>query len=137
MALLKGGCLCGAVRYSFSADMIFTGKCYCDQCRKTSGSGHNAVFAVPESAVKVTGTLTEYTTPGGSGQPLTRRFCPTCGSRVTETVAVLPGVTLLAAASLDDPSQFTSQISIFAAEAPPWDVPPTDSPAYPGMPPQN
>ena len=51
---LTGGCLCGAVRYKVSGDLIFSGRCYCDDCRKTSGTGHNAVFAVPEQAVSIT-----------------------------------------------------------------------------------
>ena len=131
-----GGCLCGAVRYTIAADALFSGKCYCEECRKLSGSGHNAVYAVPETAVKLTGKLTEYTRPGGSGQPITRRFCPVCGSRVTGSASVMPGVMLVTASSLDDPQQFTSQMSIFTAEAAHWDRPPADSPAFPGMPPQ-
>src|SRR5216117_4073887 len=75
---LTGGCLCGAVRYKVTGDQIFSGRCYCNDCRKTSGTGHNAVFAVPEQAVSITGKLTDYTKPGGSGQPFTRRFCPVC-----------------------------------------------------------
>ena len=57
---LTGGCLCGAVRYKVSADLIFSGKCYCEDCRKTSGSGHGSVYAVPEQSVAVTGKLTEF-----------------------------------------------------------------------------
>ena len=59
---LTGGCLCGAVRYKVSGDLIFSGRCYCDDCRKTSGTGHNAVFAVPEQAVSITGKLTDFRT---------------------------------------------------------------------------
>jgi hypothetical protein len=64
---LTGGCLCGAVRYKVSADLIFSGKCYCEDCRKTSSSGHGSVYAVPEPAVTLTGKLTEYKKTGGSG----------------------------------------------------------------------
>ncbi|HEX6997196.1 MAG TPA: GFA family protein [Gammaproteobacteria bacterium] len=130
-----GGCLCGAVRYTVSADPIFAGKCYCEDCRKTTGTGHGSVFAVPSSAVQLTGKLTEYTKPGGSGQPMTRGFCPTCGSRITGVAAAMPGVTLLMAGSLDDPEQFTSQMSIFCSRAPSWDRPPAETPTFPEMPP--
>lgn len=132
----KGGCLCGAVRYTIAADALFAGKCYCNECRKATGSGHNAVFAVPEGSVQITGKLAEYTQPGGSGQPFTRRFCPTCGSRISGSGVVLPGITLIAASSLDDPKQYSSQMSVYTAEAAPWDRPPVDSPAFPGRPPQ-
>ena len=133
---LPGGCLCGAVRYKVTADMIFSGKCYCEDCRKTSSSGHGSVYAVPEQSVSITGKLTEYKKKGGSGQPITRRFCPVCGSRISATPEVMPGVMLITASTLDDPSQFTSQMSIYTSRAPAWDRPPADSPMFPEMPPQ-
>jgi hypothetical protein len=134
---LSGGCLCGAVRYTVSADFIFTGKCYCEDCRRGSSSGHNSVYAVPEQSVKLTGELTEYQKKGGSGHPITRRFCPVCGSKISTTAAAMPGVMLLTASSLDDPEKFTSQMSIFTSRAPSWDRPPADAPSFPEMPPQN
>jgi hypothetical protein len=133
---LTGGCLCGAVRYKVSADLIFSGKCYCEDCRKTSGSGHGSVYAVPEPSVTVTGKLTEYQKSGGSGQPITRRFCPVCGSKISATAAVMPGVVMITASSLDDPEQFKSQMSVYASRAPSWDRPPADTPSFPEMPPQ-
>jgi len=132
---LTGGCLCGAVRYTITGDMIFSGKCYCEDCRKTSGTGHGSVFAVPESAVKITGKLTEYKKNGGSGQPITRRFCPVCGSKISATADVMPGVMMITASSLDDPTQFTHQMSVYASRAPAWDQPPAGAPAFPEMPP--
>ena len=133
---LSDGCLCGAVRYTVSADFIFSGKCYCEDCRRGGTSGHNSVYAVPEPSVNVTGKLTEFTKNGGSGQPITRRFCPVCGSKVATTAAAMPGVTLLSASSLDDPEKFVSQMSIFTSRAPSWDRPPADVPSFPEMPPQ-
>jgi hypothetical protein len=133
---LTGGCLCGAVRYKVSADMIFSGKCYCEDCRKTSSSGHGSVYAVPEQSVSVTGKLTEYQKKGGSGQPITRRFCPVCGSRISATATVMPGVMMITASSLDDPEKFVSQMSVYTSRAPAWDRPPADTPSFPEMPPQ-
>jgi hypothetical protein len=124
------------VRYKVSADFIFSGKCYCEDCRKTSASGHGAVYAVPEDSVSVTGKLTEFKKTGGSGQPITRRFCPVCGSRISTTASVMPGVTMITASSLDDPEKFSSQMSIYTSRAPAWDRPPADTPSFPEMPPQ-
>jgi len=126
---LTGGCLCGAVRYKVSGDQIFSGRCYCNDCRKTSGTGHSAVFAVPEQTVSITGKLTDYTKPGGSGQSFTRRFCPVCGSRIAG------GMVLITASTLDDPEKFVSQMSVFASRAPSWDRPPPGTPSFPEMPP--
>jgi hypothetical protein len=134
---ITGGCLCGAVRYTVTGDFIFSGKCYCDDCRKTSAAGHGAVFAVPEPAVTITGKVTEYSKAGGSGQPITRRFCPVCGSKISAAAAVMPGVMMITASTLDDPEKFVSQMSIYTSRAPSWDQPPAGTPSFPEMPPQN
>ena len=133
---LTGGCLCGAVRYTVNSDFIFSGKCYCEDCRKSSGTGHGSVFAVPEASVQMTGKLTEYKKNGSSGQPIARSFCPVCGSRIASKAAVMPGVMMLTASSLDDPNAFTTQMSVFASRAPAWDQPPAGAPAFAEMPPQ-
>ncbi len=136
MQTYTGGCLCGGVRYTINAEVIFSGKCYCTSCRKSSGSGHNAVFAVPDDTVTITGLLVEYTRLGGSSEPITRRFCPSCGARITGSAVMMPGITLVTASSLDNPELFASQMSVFTAEAPSWDRPPADTPAFPGVPPR-
>jgi hypothetical protein len=132
---ITGGCLCGAVRYSISGDVIFSGKCYCEDCRKGGSTGHSSVLAVPEQAVSITGKLTEFQKAGGSGQPMKRRFCPICGSRISAVASVMPGVVMITASTLDNPEQFVTQMSVFASRAPSWDQPPAGSPAFPEMPP--
>ena len=93
------------------------------------------VYAVAEQAVSITGKLTSYTKPGGSGQPFTRRFCPVCGSRIAGVGPALPGMVLITASTLDDPEKFVSQMSVFASRAPSWDRPPADTPSFAEMPP--
>jgi hypothetical protein len=90
---------------------------------------------VAEQAVSITGKLTDYTKPGGSGQPFTRRFCPVCGSRIAGVGPALPGMVLITASTLDDPEKFVSQMSVFASRAPSWDRPPAGTPSFPEMPP--
>jgi len=93
------------------------------------------VLAVPEQGVSIKGRLTEYQKPGGSGQPMTRRFCPICGSRVAASAMVMPGVMMISASTLDDPEKFVSQMSVYASRAPSWDRPPEGTVAFPEMPP--
>jgi hypothetical protein len=83
----------------------------------------------------MTGKLTEYKKKGTSGQPITRKFCPTCGSRISSSAAVMPGVLMINASSLDDPKVFVNQMSVFASRAPAWDQPPSNAPSFPEMPP--
>jgi len=131
---VTGGCLCGAVRYELTAPMLFGGFCYCIDCRKSSGS-HSASMAVPEAAVKLTGETREFQTTGDSGSPVTRVFCPKCGSPIMSKGA-RPGVVMLKAGSLDDPEQFKPMASIYVTRAPSWDKPREGLPSFDGMPPQ-
>lgn len=131
---VKGGCLCGAVRYELTAPMLFGGFCYCIDCRKSSGS-HSASMAVPEAALAVSGETREFTVTGDSGNPVTRVFCPNCGSPIMSKGA-RPGVVMLKAGTLDDPEQFKPMASIYVSRAPSWDPPRNGLPAFDGMPPQ-
>ncbi len=49
MTDMQGGCLCGKVRYTISAEPVFTGVCHCTDCQKATGSAFNIVVAVPSS----------------------------------------------------------------------------------------
>lgn len=53
MATIKGGCVCGKVTYSGTAEPIFAGICHCKTCQKASGTAFNTVVAVPADAIKI------------------------------------------------------------------------------------
>lgn len=122
-AAIAGGCLCGAVRYEITGEPTLAGKCYCDDCRRWGSTGHAALLGVPTSAFSVTGEVKGYTSTGGSGQPITRYFCPTCGSQIYGHPQVVDGLTMVRASSLDDPERFQPKASIFVSRAPSWDQP--------------
>jgi hypothetical protein len=132
--MMTGGCLCGKVRYELNAPAMFGGNCYCADCRKVSSS-HSAVMAVPESGLKVTGETREFSSPGDSGNQVTRVFCPNCGTGILSKGA-RQGVVMLKAGTLDDPEHFKPMASVYASRAPSWDRPPEGLPAFEKMPPQ-
>jgi hypothetical protein len=134
---ITGGCLCGAVRYEITADPLFSGKCYCTDCRRSSSTGHSAIMAVPAPALKVTGKLTGYSKGADSGMQTTRRFCPTCGSGIYTTPEAMAGVAFVKASTLDDPEQFPGGHSIYVSRAPTWDQPQPGSVTFAEMPPPN
>jgi len=130
---VAGGCLCGKVRYELSGQQLFGGFCYCIDCRRVSGS-HSASMAVPEDAVQLSGETREYSCAGGSGNPVTRVFCPNCGAHILSKGA-RPGVVMLKAGTLDDPEHFKPMASMYVSRAPSWDKPRDGLPAFPEMPP--
>ncbi|CAM3956033.1 glutathione-dependent formaldehyde-activating enzyme [Vibrio aerogenes CECT 7868] len=75
--MYQGSCLCGAVKFSVSADFISTDACHCDQCRKWTG--HFLASAdIPRDSLTISGS--EYITWYQSSEKVRRGFCTQCGS---------------------------------------------------------
>lgn len=120
MANITGGCLCGKVRYSANVDPMFAGICHCHNCQKASGSAFAIVVAVPQAALTVQGDLKTFEDKGDSGKPMYRRFCPECGSTVLDEAGAMPGVLMIQAGTLDDPSWLKPGMQIYCDSAQPW-----------------
>ena len=101
---MEGGCLCGKVRYTVSADPVFTGVCHCKNCQKGTGSAFSVVAGVPSQGLSISGEPKTYVGRGDSGQETRRRFCSECGSPITSEAAMMPGITMVEVGTLDDPS---------------------------------
>ncbi len=81
----------------------------------------NVVVAVPLSALSIEGSPKVYAgTKGDTGQDYIRRFCPNCGSTILSEPAALPGMSILRAGTLDDPSWLKPTMEIFCDSAQPW-----------------
>ena len=105
----RGGCLCGAVRYSVQGEPLHVGRCHCSDCRKESGSAFTVYAQWPADALELIGELATY-----DG----RSFCPRCGSRLLclddATVEVRIG-------SLDDaPFALRPEAEIWVKRREPW-----------------
>jgi hypothetical protein len=118
---LTGGCQCGAVRYEINAGQLFAAHCQCNDCKKASGGGHSTVGAFPDSAVKFTGTMKAYASKADSGAEVEREFCPVCGGRLTLRSTNMPGMVMIMAGSLDDPSLITPEAAIYDKRRVGWD----------------
>ncbi len=116
----KGGCLCGAVRFTLQAEPAFAGVCHCRDCQKFTGSAFSFLVAVPLDALEIDGAFKTFAKPGDSGHPITRRFCPECGSSVAEEARTRPGLVLVNGGTLDDPTQFEPSLEIYCDRELPW-----------------
>jgi hypothetical protein len=135
MASITGGCICGAVRYECAAEPMFTGNCHCRDCQRATGGPFASVLAVPQAALKITGTVKYHDLKADSGNTISRGFCPTCGARLFGRSTVMPDLMIILAGSLDDPSWYKPAMDIYTASAQPWDHMNPALPKFPKMPP--
>ena len=115
-----GGCLCGALRYEADGEPMFTGYCYCDDCRKASGSGYVPFMGFPSSALRFSGQPRMFVSKSAKGTDAVRNFCPICGGLVFGGIVGEDDFHTIYAGSLDDPSSFRPTIAIFASRRPSW-----------------
>jgi hypothetical protein len=118
---IKGGCLCGNVRYETTQAPLMSAVCHCTHCQKQSGSAFSTNVVVPASGFNVTAsTLATFNDVGESGLSVKRHFCSHCGSPVYTELDANPGVAVLKAGTLDDPSWVRPQVHMWRCSAQPW-----------------
>ena len=118
---LKGGCLCGAIRYDLNGPFLFVSQCCCKDCQKATGTGHTTIIGIHKDQLSLTGELATYTNTGDTGGKVTRHFCGECGGRIY-TSGDAPGDHIMVqAGSLDDPEQVTPNSVIYTKDRISWD----------------
>jgi len=120
MRLIEGGCLCGTVRYRADAEPVFIGVCHCTDCQHFTGSAFSTVMALPVSSLKIAGTLKTFSKSGDTGKSMHRRFCPECGSGITDEADAMPGLVMINVGTLDDRSWVKPQSEVYCDSAQPW-----------------
>lgn len=117
----SGRCLCGDVRYESTMSPQLVAHCHCEDCRRSSGTGHGTHIVLPEDAFSVTGEVRFYDRPADSGNIVSRGFCPTCGSAIYSKNSGLPGMVFPRASSLDDLNMVAPSMVVYASRAADWD----------------
>lgn len=135
MTTIKGGCLCGAVRYTATAEPLVVRACWCRVCQYfgTGNATINLVF--PTGSVAITGELSDYASTADSGNHMHRRFCPKCGVQVLSHADERPQMVILRAGTLDDPSLAAPRGTIWTKSAPAWALIDPALPRFEGQPP--
>ncbi|SCU90772.1 conserved hypothetical protein [Cupriavidus necator] len=121
MSEIKGGCLCGGVRYESPEVAVMTAVCHCTHCQKQSGSAFSTNLVVPAAAFKVTAsTLATFNDVGDSGLGVRRYFCKRCGSPVYSELDANPGIVAVKAGTLDDRSWVHPKLHMWRESAQAW-----------------
>jgi hypothetical protein len=133
---LKGGCLCGAVKYEATGDPKLFYHCHCSRCRKATGTGHASNLFLQPAALKwLMGQehIRAFKIP--EAIRFTNQFCGICGGRVPRQPPESDTV-VIPAGSLDDEAPIKPQARIFGGSRAAWSCSGDDLPIHEGLPPR-
>jgi hypothetical protein len=136
MTKISGGCLCGALQYSSSAEPVVTAICHCTHCQRQSGAAFSVNVGLPKDALTFTkGTPKVFNDMGSSGLPVYRHFCGDCGSPIYSGVAAMPDLVFLKAGTLNDSNWVKPAFAVWCQSAQPWVPRPEGVPHFAQNPP--
>ena len=121
MTSLKGGCLCGAIRYSIVTPVTELRACHCTSCQKVSGAGGtvNALVASKDLRLEK-GSLKRYSATADSGRILHRYFCGDCGSHIYSQREVSPERVVVRAGTIENAPPMKLGAHIWTRSKRPW-----------------
>lgn len=115
---MHGGCHCGAVRYSLMGAPHSHALCHCTDCRRHAGAPMVAWAMFTHDAVKIEKGAVKVYHSSENGR---RHFCAECGTGLFYTNdVILPGITDVQSATLDDPNALAPRAQIQVADRIGW-----------------
>ena len=114
-----GGCLCGAIRFRTSDSPARVLACHCTACKVRTGAAYGIGVYFPEHQVEfLQGTTRVYELRSDtSGRWIRNEFCPQCGTTVSWTLEMRPGLRAIAGGCFDDPDWYRIQAHIWTRSA--------------------
>lgn len=127
-----GGCACGAIRYRVQGNPVLGTVCHCRFCQKRLASAFAVLASFKEDDVEtLQGAPSEVDFRSDeSGRWLRMSFCPKCGTTISHTAEIRPGMRTIAGGTFDDPTWFRIDRHIWVQSKLPWVAIPPDVVAY-------
>jgi hypothetical protein len=131
---LEGGCYCGKVRYVAEGEPMRKGQCHCRECQFITGGAPNMFVVMPSAGFAYTKGAPKQFTRGDLENPVTREFCPDCGTHLATRPPGRP-VIVVKVGTLDDPKLYGGpQMAIFTIDKQPFHQVPEGLPTFERMP---
>ncbi|NRB18752.1 MAG: GFA family protein [Rhodobacteraceae bacterium] len=117
----SGKCLCGEVTYHVEGQPIVVAQCHCEECRRTSGTGHTIGAMFSSETFVLNGIISEFKYISGKGSEVTKAFCARCGSPIYGKNTRMPDHLTLTLGSIDDSTGLDVQVVVFERDRKHWD----------------
>ncbi len=134
MSKIKGGCLCGKIRYESTSKPLVSAACHCTHCRKQSGTAYSVIIGVTSDSLAISGdSLSTFNDIGSSGQAVERNFCSTCGSSLFSRGS-REDILYIKAGSLDNSDWVKPNVEIWCDSQVSWSTLKKDMASFPTSP---
>lgn len=127
---IEGGCYCGGLRYVAEGDPVMKAQCHCRECQYISGGSPNVIVGMPLDGFAYTKGEPKQFARTDLERPVTREFCPNCGTHILTRARGFPAV-ILKVGTFDDPKLFGGpDMAIFTIDKQPFHSIPDGLPAF-------
>jgi hypothetical protein len=128
---LRGGCLCGAVRYEVDQPLVSAGYCHCTRCQRRSGTAAALSARVVPGALRVVSGAESIR----CWQPedgFAKCFCSGCGGALWSRHPEDPAIMSVRMGTFDGDPGIRPSYRQFVADAAAWEEIPDDGlPRFP------
>lgn len=127
---ITGGCYCGQVRYESTGEIQFAMQCHCRECQYITGGNPNVIIMVPDDSFRFTKGEPHSFRRDDLERPVTRYFCPNCGTAIGTRSPARPDSFIIKVGTLDDQSVFDPKAAIFTIDKQPYHHIPEGLPSF-------
>ena len=113
MAEFTGKCLCGRVSYKSHAKPTLILNCHCEDCRRSTGAVYGTNVMVAEDQVEIHGEVSTFNHKAKSGNIMTKRFCPHCGTLMFGNSSGRTNVVSIRAGTIDQTDIIKPVMNVF------------------------
>jgi hypothetical protein len=114
--IMKGSCLCGAIRYEIDAEPLGTSLCHCEDCQRASGAPVVAWTFFPSGKITYLGEEPHFFEFANRQ----RSFCPHCGTPISLADPDIPHLMEVTACSLNDVKKLTPSDHCWTSDQISW-----------------
>ena len=115
----EGGCQCGAVRYRTTSNPVRAMACHCKTCKLRTGAPYGIGVYYQQNDVDIfQGELAKFRFESDTtGRWIQNEFCTQCGSTISWTLEMRPGLRAIAGGSFDNPNWYDIEAHIWTRSA--------------------
>ena len=109
----SGKCLCGNVSYKSHAEPVLILNCHCEDYRRSTGAVYGTNVMVAEDQLEIHGEVSIFKHKAKSGNTMTKRFCPNCGTLMFGNSSGRTNVVSIRAGTVDQTDIIKPVMNVF------------------------